>query len=334
MPQFAAIFFSQAAIKTTPVGALLFFLLMMNIMVFGQDQTSKSRVRKVPVYIVYGASTQMPDKIRPWSTSFRTEEDAVARIKELKDDYYGSNGLMRSSTDKPIDLKVRKEEGVELEEENSIVPQENDPKQNSGFKPDLVIDENNAFAGKGGLGQFGDSKIQVVFNKDLSAVFVDPATGKVLAKGKWQSAGWKIQIETAVFSYEGSLVGKQLSGTRKFKDKPARPAERWTLKLVAEEELSKNKAEEFSPVGAWNRIEIRDGKEVQFITPKEYRADHTLTYIEDVGTVRWEVNGSELIERYSDGSTHRLEIIGPNRLRSKTSLTDGRPTEFVRRVTR
>lgn len=88
----------------------------------------------------------------------------------------------------------------------------------------------------------------------------------------------------------------------------------------------------FDPVGVWGRVEIRNGKEIVFASGLNFRADKTVgDTVPGNGVVRWEMEGNQIVETYSDGGKHRLDIIGPNRLRSKNWMTDGRPREFVRK---
>jgi len=59
-------------------------------------------------YVVMGTSTKEPGRKRPWSVQFDSYDQAVNRLKEIKHDYYGSNGPLLSSVDKPTNLEVVK----------------------------------------------------------------------------------------------------------------------------------------------------------------------------------------------------------------------------------
>ena len=58
-------------------------------------------------YEVWGTGTKEPNRQRPWSEPYDTEEEAQARLEEIERDH-AKGGLLETDPDHPLDLKVKK----------------------------------------------------------------------------------------------------------------------------------------------------------------------------------------------------------------------------------
>ena len=92
-------------LRKAGLGSISAILLATALSVGATGQESPNKPTIVTKYVVKGPSTQNPD-IQAWSTYLDTRQEADQKIVDLRHDYYDQNGLLYSSTDKPIDLKV------------------------------------------------------------------------------------------------------------------------------------------------------------------------------------------------------------------------------------
>ena len=93
--------------RTLPLGLVALVLLNAGPSPANPQQPAGSDDAPKYVFEVRGTSSQHPNDERLWSEPFDTEAKAEARIRDLQRDY-GKDGLMESTPDKPIKLKVVK----------------------------------------------------------------------------------------------------------------------------------------------------------------------------------------------------------------------------------
>jgi len=177
---------------------------------------------------------------------YANESEARARIEELRRDYYGENGLLRTAPNKPVDLRVvpfKLKGGIRTylpspTEANSFVPGPGRKGNIPGVTPPVP-------AGLAGvLGSFVNTPLDGVFNKQpLSVTFQQRGEvrvvvfrdnqSKIIAQGSWSISGNTLRIRTRAYDYEGRIEGLEIRGTRTIREVPEN-VENWVIRLPAE----------------------------------------------------------------------------------------------------
>jgi len=175
---------------------------------------------------------------------FPTESEARARIEELRRDYYGENGLLRTAPNKPVDLKV-----VPFKLKGGIRTYQSSPNEAESFVPgrkgNIPGITPPVPAGLAGvLGSLVNTPLDGVFNgQPLSVTFQQRGEvrvvvfrdkqSKIIAQGTWSISGSTLRVRTRAYDYEGRLEGVEIRGTRTIREQPDN-VENWVIRLPAE----------------------------------------------------------------------------------------------------
>jgi len=182
------------------------------------------------VYVVRGPSTQNPND-QTWSTYCKDEDEARAVIKELMFDYYDPNGLLNTSTDKPVKGGLRpvalliKASGETVE-----LPPKGPPPSPELPRKIPAVPNVPAEKPKPPLELFGKRLRATIGKRSVTVTFKAQtfvATGGIKDAGQWEPLETGVHLTASTWEFYGYVKGDKLVGMRFFYDD--RPAEEWTL---------------------------------------------------------------------------------------------------------